>query len=167
MSTDVNRVAVMEDTNGAGASSITVNMCQLIDGISTVFGGVVQMLEALDPQASGKLSIAVAKRYPQDEEQDAPEKEQQETQAVTPTVLAAGTAQEPGREKAAAEDVKKEDNDLGVTVEDITKIIVQKIKKNPANNGKIRELLKAYGFAKVSELPASKYEAFLTDISQL
>ena len=54
-----------------------------------------------------------------------------------------------------------------MTVEDITKIIVQKIKKDPANNGKIRELLKAYGFAKVSELPVSKYEAFLTDISQL
>ena len=166
MSTEVNKAAFMEDTNGAVTSSITVNMSQLIDGISTVFGGVVQMLEALDPQASGKLSIAVAKRYPQDTEHDVPAKGPQDTPAVTPSVPTDETAQQPGGRKAA-EEVKKQDKDPGVTIEDITKIIVQKIKKDPANNGKIRELLKAYGFAKVSELPVSKYEAFLTDISQL
>ena len=55
----------------------------------------------------------------------------------------------------------------GVTQDDITKIIVQKLKKNRANNEKIGAILKTYGVAKVSELPAAKYEAFLTDLSQL
>ena len=54
-----------------------------------------------------------------------------------------------------------------VTQDDITKIIVQKIKKDRGNNEKIGQLLKTYGVAKVGDLPSSKYEAFLTDISEL
>lgn len=54
-----------------------------------------------------------------------------------------------------------------VTLDDITKIIVQKIKKNRSNNEKIGSILKTYGVAKVGELPASKYEAFLTDLAAI
>lgn len=54
-----------------------------------------------------------------------------------------------------------------VTVDDITKVIVAKIKQKRSNNAKIGALLKTYGVEKVSSLPEGKYEAFLTDISQL
>jgi hypothetical protein len=54
-----------------------------------------------------------------------------------------------------------------VTVDDITKIIVRKVKQDRTNNEKIGSILKTYGVARVSELPTAKYEAFLTDISQL
>ena len=54
-----------------------------------------------------------------------------------------------------------------VTVDDITKIIVRKVKQDRTNNEKIGAILKTYGVARVSELPTAKYEAFLTDISQL
>ena len=54
-----------------------------------------------------------------------------------------------------------------VTVDDITKVIVAKIKQKRSNNAKIGTLLKTYGVEKVSSLPEEKYEAFLTDISQL
>ena len=54
-----------------------------------------------------------------------------------------------------------------VSLDDITKIIVQKIKKERSNNEKIGQILKTYGVVKVSELPEEKYEAFLTDLSQL
>jgi hypothetical protein len=54
-----------------------------------------------------------------------------------------------------------------VTVDDITKVIVAKIKQKRGNNAKIGQLLKSYGVDKVSSLPAEQYEAFLTDISQL
>ena len=54
-----------------------------------------------------------------------------------------------------------------VTLDDITKIIVQKIKQNRSNNEKIGSILKTYGVAKVGELPVSKYEAFLTDLSAI
>ena len=54
-----------------------------------------------------------------------------------------------------------------VTADDITKIIVQKIKQNRGNSEKIGSILKTYGAAKVSDLSADKYEALLTDVSQL
>ena len=54
-----------------------------------------------------------------------------------------------------------------VSIDDITKIIVQKIKQNRSNNEKIGSILKTYGVAKVGDLPDSKYEAFLTDLSAI
>ena len=42
-----------------------------------------------------------------------------------------------------------------------------KIKKKRDNNEKIGQLLKAYGVAQLSDLPAEKYEAFLADVSQI
>jgi len=54
-----------------------------------------------------------------------------------------------------------------VSLDDITKVIVAKIKQKRSNNAKIGSLLKTYGADKVSDLPQEKYEAFLTDISQI
>ena len=70
---------------------------------------------------------------------------------------------EPEKEQAAPKDAPAP----GITQDDITKIIVQKIKQNRSNNEKIGAILKTYGVAKVSDLPASKYEAFLTDLSAI
>ena len=54
-----------------------------------------------------------------------------------------------------------------VTQDDVTKVIVQKIKQDRGNNAKIGQILKTYGVSKVGELPASQYEAFLTDLAAL
>lgn len=54
-----------------------------------------------------------------------------------------------------------------ITKDDITAVIVGKIKKKRSNNEKIGQLLKAYGCKELSALPPEKYEAFLADISQL
>ena len=70
-------------------------------------------------------------------------------------------------QNAAKGEPKAEPATSSVTRDDITKIIVQKLKKDRSNNEKIGAILKTYGAAKVSELPAEKYEAFLTDLSQL
>lgn len=64
---------------------------------------------------------------------------------------------------------KAEPEQPAVTIskDDITSVIVAKIKQKRSNNEKIGQLLKTYGVGQLSELPASKYEAFLADISQL
>lgn len=54
-----------------------------------------------------------------------------------------------------------------VTADDITKVIVAKIKQDRSNSQKIRTILKTYGAEKVSALKPEQYEAFLTDISQI
>ena len=70
--------------------------------------------------------------------------------------------------ESVAEEEPAEPSGVGtITQDDITKIIVQKIKQDRGNNEKIGQILKTYGVSKVGELDASKYEAFLTDISEL
>ena len=54
-----------------------------------------------------------------------------------------------------------------ISKDDITAVIVAKIKKKRDNNEKIGQLLKTYGVAQLSDLPAEKYEAFLADVSQI
>ena len=56
---------------------------------------------------------------------------------------------------------------VAITKDDITAVIVAKIKKKRDNNAKIGQLLKTYGVVQLSDLPAEKYEAFLADVSQI
>ena len=63
--------------------------------------------------------------------------------------------------------VQKASPAVTITRDDLTAVIVGKIKKKRSNNEKIGQLLKAYGCKELSALPPEKYEAFLTDISQL
>ena len=56
---------------------------------------------------------------------------------------------------------------MTISKNEITAVIVAKIKQKRSNNEKIGQLLKTYSVGQLSELPAEKYEAFLADISQL
>ena len=149
---------------------VTVSMKKLVAGVGTMFAGVLQMLEALEPQTAKQLMDRVV----QDAEAEqtvagttAPAKE--ETGSVNKMATA---VEEADAEKQAAPAEEKiqdaaPDQPQSVTVDDITKIIVRKVKQDRSNNEKIGSILKTYGVARVSELPTAKYEAFLTDISQL
>ena len=152
--------------------TVTVSMKKLVAGVGTMFAGVLQMLEALEPQAAKQLMDRVV----QDVETDQASANdtvsaKEETEPVNETEA---TAEQAGAEEQAAP-VKGEAQDPApasdqtqtVTVDDITKIIVRKVKQDRTNNEKIGAILKTYGVARVSELPTAKYEAFLTDISQL
>ena len=54
-----------------------------------------------------------------------------------------------------------------ITKDDLIRIIVRKIKLDRANNELIGAILKSYGVSRVSDLPDEKYEAFLTDLTQI
>lgn len=152
--------------------TVTVSMKKLIAGVGTMFAGVLQMLEALEPQAAKQLMDRVV----QDAEKDqaaanATVSAKEETEPVNETET---TVEQTDAEEQAAsvnEEVQDpapaSDQTQTVTVDDITKIIVRKVKQDRTNNEKIGSILKTYGVARVSELPTAKYEAFLTDISQL
>lgn len=150
---------------------VTVSMKKLVAGVGTMFAGVLQMLEALEPQAAKQLMDRVA----QDTETDqaianATVFAKEETEPVNETEA---TVEQADAEEQAApvEEVQDpapaSDQTQTVTVDDITKIIVRKVKQDRTNNEKIGSILKTYGVSRVSELPTAKYEAFLTDISQL
>ena len=152
--------------------TVTVSMKKLIAGVGTMFAGVLQMLEALEPQAAKQLMDRVV----QDAETDqaaanATVSAQEETEPVNETEATAEQAdaeEQAVRVKGEVQDpAPASDQTQTVTVDDITKIIVRKVKQDRTNNEKIGAILKTYGVARVSELPTAKYEAFLTDISQL
>lgn len=73
-------------------------------------------------------------------------------------------SQQAKQESPAAD---KTQSAVTITKDDITAVIVAKIKKKRDNNEKIGQLLKTYGVAQLSDLPAEKYEAFLADVSQI
>lgn len=73
----------------------------------------------------------------------------------------------PGADMSAEPPIEPKPRVPILTKDDITAVIVAKIKQKRSNNEKIGQLLKAYGVGALSDLPAEKYEAFLTDISQL
>lgn len=75
-------------------------------------------------------------------------------------------AEDTGQKEAP--DAKAEaQSAVTITKDDITAVIVAKIKKKRDNNEKIGQLLKTYGVAQLSDLPVEKYEAFLADVSQI
>ena len=165
---------------------VTVSMKKLIAGVGTVFAGVIEMLEALEPHVAHHLVDVAVQNAADRKKSVEPEAVQPRDERGSNTVSgpAADAEKNSVSEDADQKDVSapvvmdrhKEAEQQAtpevaavntVTEDDLTKIIVRKIKQNRSNNEKIGAILRTYGVSKVSELPVSKYEAFLTDVSQL
>ena len=86
-----------------------------------------------------------------------------------PVTESGATADKPAEEVPSkkAESKKKEAPASSVTLDDITKAIVQKIEQDRPNNEKIGQLLKNYGVDRVSMIPVEKREAFLTEVASI
>ena len=152
---------------------LPVDAKKLIDGLGTIFGGVIQLLAAMEPNMAKELAdmaingvpkeTAPEEINPDDFEEiitadDLPwdtEPEQAEQQE---------TPKEQSKKKAAP---KKKQEQTTLTADDLIRVVTQKIKKDRSNKEKVLALLNSYGAAKVSDIPQEKYEAFLTDVSQL
>ena len=158
---------------GEAANLVTVDANRLREALKHTFEGVTMLFDCIG------LNIPVGDPVPDQEEKPEethPAKETEFTPVEEPpeeTPIVEVPADEPPVEKAP-EEKKPEEQPAEVsavtstvTQDDITKIIVRKIKQDRSNNEKIGAILKTYGVSKVSDLPAAKYEAFLTDISQI
>lgn len=151
---------------------LPVDAKKLIDGLGTIFGGVIQLLAAMEPNMAKELAdmtingvpkekvpenfnpddfeeIIAADDLPWDTEPEQPEEPK--------------PAEKPKPKKAA----KRAEPASELTADDLIRVVTQKIKKDRSNKEKVLALLKSYGAAKVSDIPQEKYEAFLTDVSQL
>lgn len=184
------------DATPAGSmdeKAMSVKMSKVIQGIGLVFSGVLTMLEAIDTTSAKRLvELATSETAGNQKKGDmkneaedavpgtadgklaAPDdgvrpdhtdgndmKHQEGTKESTEPVTKVNAVEGDGTETANGKAAP------GVTQDDITRVIVRKIKQDRGNSGKIASILKTYGAAKVSELPAEKYEAFLTDISAI
>ena len=177
-----------------GNEPVTVETAKVIQGMSLVFCGALTMLEALHPHVSlapsaildlvtgnveGLEKAAAERRAAAEKEIEHDTKDAEgavdsaDSVPAEPAVSsdihepAADVEDAPEESVASQEEPEHGAPTSTVTADDITKVIVRKIKQDRSNNEKVGAILKTYGVSKVSDLPIDKYEAFLTDISQL
>lgn len=156
---------------------IPVDAKKLIDGLGTIFGGVIQLLAAMEPNMAKELADMAINGVPKEKSpetfnpddfeeiiaaDDLPwDTEPEQQKQAEPPKQNAPAQPKP---KAAA---KKKPEQTELSSDDLIRVVTQKIKKDRSNKEKVLALLKSYGASKVSDVPADKYEAFLTDLSQL
>ena len=155
-----------KNTVPATAEPIPVDAKKLIEALGTIFGGVIQLLTAVEPDIAKELADYAIngesqKNLPENLNIDDFE------EIISEEELPSDTAPKKQETPAPQEQPPQKEQTSAITADDLTKIIVQKIKQNRSNSEKIGAILKTYGAAKVSELPPDKYEAFITDVSQL
>ena len=163
---------------GEVANLVTVDVNKLREALKHTFEGVTMLFDCIG------LNVPVGEPVAESEEKPAqsssaegtvftPVEETSEEAPIVEAPIDEPTAEEPTAVETPEEKRQEEPPAemppavSTVTQDDITKIIVRKIKQDRSNNEKIGAILKTYGVAKVSDLPAAKYEAFLTDISQI
>ena len=156
-----------KNENNSG-SLVLVDAELLSQGLKTAFTGIAMVFDSLGASgAAGEIKAAqeaqpastvptVSQSSPGADEND---QEEAEDLPFDPEPKAPYKPAEPAADTPTPAPA--------VTIDDITKVIVAKIKKKRDNNARIGALLKSYGVEKVSSLPPEKYEAFLTDISEL
>lgn len=152
---------------------IPVDAKKLIDGLGTIFGGVIQLLAAMEPGMAQQLADMAINGVPKE---TAPEEINPDDfeEIISADDLPWDTEPEQAEQQEAPKEQpkkkaapKKRQEQTTLTADDLIRVVTQKIKKDRANKEKVLALLKSYGAAKVSDIPQDKYEAFLTDVSQL
>ncbi len=155
---------------------IPVDTKKLIDALGTIFDGVVRLLKATEPGIAKELADMAINGVPKPaadtcaEELNLDDFEEIISDDDLPWDTSDAPVEEPSPEpeqpKKKAKP-KKQEQPTELTTDDLIKVVTGKIKQNRANKDKVLALLKSYGAAKVSDIPQDKYEAFLTDVSQL
>lgn len=150
---------------------IPVDAKKLIDGLGTIFGGVIQLLNSMEPGMAQQLADMAINGVPKPAADTAPENLNIDDfeEIISSDDLPWDTEPEekPKEQPKKKAPAKKQEPASELTADDLIKVVTGKIKQNRANKDKVLALLKSYGAAKVSDIPQDKYEAFLTDVSQL
>lgn len=184
----VNRQTEVPQVVAVNVATLSQGMKMMFEGCAMIFdslGADGSVISAAVPGASvaeeskpvTKTAVAPTKAEPVKEEENAETQQEAEPEAdaqkaevqkaeVQKPESQKAEAQKPESQKAAPTETSK-DPVSTVTVNDIIRIASAKITANRKNSEKIGALVRSYGVSKMSELPEDKFEAFLTDISQL
>ena len=151
---------------------IPVDAKKLIDALGTIFGGVIQLLKATEPSIAKELADMAINGVPKPAADTGTENLNLDDfeEIISADDLPWDTEPEtpaPEAEQPKKKAKPKKQEQTALTADDLIKVVTGKIKHNRANKDKVLALLKSYGAAKVSDIPQDKYEAFLTDVSQL
>ena len=149
---------------------IPVDGKKLIAGLGTIFGGVIQLLNSMEPGMAQQLADMAINGVPKEQKpEDFNPDDFEEIIAADdlPWDTEPEQTEPPKEQPKKKASAKKQEPPAELTADDLIRVVTQKIKKDRGNKEKVLSLLKSYGAAKVSDVPPDKYEAFLTDLSQL
>ena len=150
---------------------LPVDAKKLIDGLGTIFGGVIQLLNSMEPGMAQQLADMAINGVPKPAADTAPENlnidDFEEIISADDLPWDTEPEEKPKEQPKKKTPAQKQEPASELTADDLIKVVTGKIKQNRANKDKVLALLKSYGAAKVSDIPQDKYEAFLTDVSQL
>lgn len=150
---------------------VPVDAKKLIDGLGTIFGGVIQLLNSMEPSMAQQLADMAINGVPKPAADTAPQNlnidDFEEIISADDLPWDTEPEEKPKEQPKKKAPAKKQEPASELTADDLIKVVTGKIKQNRANKDKVLSLLKSYGAAKVSDIPQDKYEAFLTDVSQL
>ncbi len=147
---------------------VPVDAKKLIDGLGTIFGGVIQLLTAMEPNMAKELADMAINGVPKEQVPETINPDDfEEILSADDLPWDTEPEEKPKEQPKKKAPAKKQESASELTADDLIKVVTGKIKQNRANKDKVLALLKSYGAAKVSDIPQDKYEAFLTDVSQL
>ena len=128
--------------NEDAVSTIAVNALKLSRGLKTTFEGIAQVFDSLGAETELRVSLSSAHAAPKQVESAEP----QSKEPVAPPEPAPASS---------------------LTIDDITKVIVSKIKQDRSNNEKIEKLVQSFGVQSVKAIPPERFEAFMTELAAI
>lgn len=141
--------------NHQNYSEVIVEVSKLGQGLKTAFEGIAMIFDSL---GVGTKTDSILKPFNSDEAND--------TDAVQPLSETSKSIQKNAQEAPEASSTSKSSKS-SITADDITRVIVEKIKQDANNNKKIEEIVHNYGVSMISQIPNSKYEAFMAELASL
>ena len=156
------------------AHSILVNPQKLSQGLTRTFEGISIIFESLGSKLdvldvtdlAGQVTekTATAKQGTT-ESAETVEKTEQSAQSKQAKISEQTQSPEPTESSESSE--SSEPAKSSITIDDITKVVVEKLKQDRENDNKIGTIVHSYGVSAISQIPESKYEAFLAEIASL
>ena len=130
-------------------TEITVNALKLSRGLKTTFEGIAMVFD----------SIGMEIELPDLPKAEPPVQKSPEKKPEVVREPVSEPKSEPEPQESAAQS--------SLTLDDIAKVIVSKVKQNQANSDAIGKLVQSFGVATVKQIPVEKYEEFVTKLAAL
>lgn len=159
------------ERNADAVGTIAVNALKLSRGLKTTFEGIALVFDSLGAGSEFQESLSSAQGAPEAApKRDSPNEsavreqppKQTQSQGTQPTEPALAAPPEPA---APPDPAPAPASASSLTLDDITKVIVSKIKQDRSNNAKIEKLVQSFGVQSVKAIPPEKYEAFMTELA--
>ena len=156
---------------------LSQGLTRTFEGISIIFASLGSKLDvtdltgqALQVAEEKAKTTATAKQGMAEsiKSTEAVEKAEQSPQSEHAKTSEQARSPEPTKPAKLSESAEQaEPAKSSISLDDITKVIVEKIKQDRGNREKIEAIVHNYGVSVISQLAESKYESFLAELASL